>query len=77
MINNLKSQKPTDCNGLFYHLKLKNDIRYSVRSNANIRDGLINGADGILSHVTINENTKMPEILWLRNTYKKHLQKIH
>ena len=46
---------------------------------------LVNGADGILSHLTVNENTKIPEILWLkfhhekvgkitRNIYKKYME---
>ena len=40
-------------------------IRYMITCNIDIEDGLVNGACGILKHITFKSNTQEPMRLWL------------
>lgn len=46
-------------------IELKINIKYMVNRNIDVEDGLVNGACGVLRHITFNDKGTIPCILWL------------
>lgn len=64
-LKSLKSMPRHLTYGLPYTLLLKVGIKYIMTVNVDIEDGLVNGATGTLRYIEFNENTKIPQVLYI------------
>lgn len=57
-------------NGLIPELLLKIGVRYRILFNMDVKDGIVNGTNGYLRHISFNEK-KLPLIIWLECESKR------
>ncbi|XP_055685465.1 uncharacterized protein LOC129791330 isoform X3 [Lutzomyia longipalpis] len=55
----IQNRPPTDTGGLVYELQLKLGIKYMIISNLDVEDGLVNGATGVLRHITFDSSNNV------------------
>lgn len=63
-----KSFKTTDCDGIPYETHLQVGGKYMVTTNIDVSDGLFNGATGTLCHIEFGKNRigeSIPTIAWM------------
>ncbi|KAI8116853.1 ATP-dependent DNA helicase PIF1 [Lucilia cuprina] len=65
ILENVKSFKTSETQGLRYDLKLKTTAKYMITVNINTSDGLVNGATGQLMQIDFDNNRK-PFTLWIK-----------
>ena len=63
-MKSFENRKKQECGGLCSELLLKIGIKYMIVINIDLEDGLVNGACGILKHITFS-NKDVPLIIWL------------
>ena len=64
LLQSFQNKKRQECGGLSDEVMLKIGIKYMITTNIDVEDGLVNGACGVLKHITFNENNT-PKIIWL------------
>ena len=60
----MKIKRKQECGGLCSELLLKIGIKYMIVINIDVEDGLVNGACGIIKHITFSDKN-VPLIIWL------------
>ncbi|KAJ8915563.1 hypothetical protein NQ315_012447 [Exocentrus adspersus] len=70
ILTHLQSKQVRDTGGLPYSLGFKIGIKYMTTTNLDVEDGLVNGACGILRHITFSENQNV-KIVWLEFLEKR------
>lgn len=65
ILTSLRSKSTSECSGLPCQVLFKVGIKYMITSNIDIEDGLVNGACGVLKHITFENNSVDISIVWI------------
>ena len=59
-------KKTSACGNLPYQLVVKEGVQYDITANVNASDGIVNGAECIIKHISQLETSKLPTYIWVQ-----------
>lgn len=63
-MKHLATLDPSKASGLVYEIPLKEGVRYMMRTNLDVEDGLVNGTTGVLKYIVKDKDNQRATLLW-------------